>query len=226
MGLSRNASQKAGLALVWSLGLFLGLGCGGESARQESSAPLEAQQTGGEQFVGSATTIVGFLDPFGNLLGQVTYVKQVVIVVRPPAQAGGLVEGNPFNLAILPNPPTDASSEGALSLQSAVGFFDPTDGQEFLFQYWTFTLNGTALSGTLTNNHATEALTLNFLNTPRELAPGIVIVWPNAIANGTTLQGTADANQVALRIQGNVVSGDRPFVSDITAVRVLPQPQP
>ncbi|NMO17531.1 hypothetical protein HPC49_25400 [Pyxidicoccus fallax] len=217
-----SSLRKASVALAWSLGVLLGMGCGGTDSPQEAPVVSESPQTGGEQYVGTATTVVGILDPFGNVLGQTNYLKQVLVVVRPPIVAGTLLETNPFSLAVLPNPPIDVNSEGALSLQSAIGFFDAGTGREFLFQYWTLTIIGNAISGTLTDNHVAEAIALNLINTPRELAPGIVISWPNAVANGAILEGTIDANQIVLRIQGNVVSGDRPFVSYITATRVQP----
>lgn len=164
--------------------------------------------------------MVTYLDAFGNVLGQATYQKNVVAVVGPPRQAGGVRESSPINLFIGPNPPSATGEEGQLELHSAVGFTDPQDGREFLAQYWTLSLSGTALSGTLTDTHEAEALALNLLNTAREVSPGVVIVWPDVIATGATLNGTVSAERLSLRLEGNVSTGDRPFVADITATRL------
>lgn len=169
------------------------------------------------QYVGTATTLVDHPDASGRSAGVRTYQLSVTVVIDRPASAGGSTESNPFNLLVAPSSP---GAEGALEVWSAFPALDPRDGREVLFQYWELRLAGNDVAGRLVDNHTAEGAALNLINTATVVAPNVpAMTIPAAMAVGTTLQGTIQANELRLRIQGNTTDGSRPFRSDVTARR-------
>ena len=109
---------------------------------------------------------------------------------------------------------------GSINLSSAARFRF-TSINSAILPYWTLALNGTALTGTLTQDHAEEAAAFNLLAANIFLG-GLGCSFPSqlAIAEGATLTGTATPQAIQLRIQGNANDTFHPFVAEITANRV------
>lgn len=146
------------------------------------------------------------------------YTTNVEILVAPPKQVGAHTEQNPFNLVIQSTPLIN--NPGEASIWSSL----PAEG--IIFQYWMLTSqrdrNGDILvTGQLTNNHVQEALALNLITVPTEIAPNLTMPYTHAMANGTQMQGTFRQNgQARLVIQGNTTDTYHPFTLEIVATFV------
>jgi hypothetical protein len=130
-----------------------------------------------------------------------------------PAAVG--VDGNPIRL-ILGQPTVAANmAHGSVFLLSAARF--GSTSPPLILRYWDLALNGTALTGTLTQDHREEAAAGNLLAADTELIP----CRPNlgafgsqfAIAEGTTLEGTITQGGANLLIQGATVDQTRAFAA-------------
>jgi hypothetical protein len=212
------------LTIIFSLWLSLVLACRGGSHKSGSSSgdsrppSRSAEITEDIQYQGTARTTIKYLDATGNLLAQQSYQDNVNVGIGPPHQSGRIIENNPINLFL--EPVSTPTAEGQISIHSAHPFTDTRDGRKVLLQYWSLTRNGGSISGTLSDTHATEGSVVNFLNASKELGPNLgTIVWPYPISKNSTLQGTIAANEIKLRIEGNVSDGSRAFVSAIVATR-------
>lgn len=143
------------------------------------------------------------------------YTTNVEILVAAPQQVGAHKEQNPFNLVIQSTPLIN--NPGEASIWSSL----PAEG--IIFQYWTLTSqrdrNGNiTVTGQLTNNHVQEALALNLITVPTEIAPNLTMPYTHAMANGTHMQGTFHQNgQARLVIQGNTTDTFHPFTLEIVA---------
>lgn len=143
------------------------------------------------------------------------FQTNVEVLVNYPQQVGPYTEQNPFNLVIQSTP--QANNYGEASLWSSL----PVEG--VLFQYWTYgaeqDANGNInFAGQLTNNHVQEAIALNLITVPTEIAPSLWMPYTHAMANGTQMQGTFSTNgQVHIVIQGNTTDSFRPFTLEIVA---------
>jgi hypothetical protein len=130
------------------------------------------------------------------------------------------LETNPINLLVT-EPDAYLNAEGALFLGSAETFAGTSPS--LILQYWDLRLSGTALTGTLTQDHKEEAAALNLLSTELELVPcrpslgEIGFVLP--VAEGATLTGTLTEHQATLHVEGHTYDGSRTFVADVTASR-------
>jgi hypothetical protein len=163
-------------------------------------------------YVGRMTTQVALTDVYGRSAGTQTYQTNVAIIFGYPRQAG-LRETNPFSIVIQSTPLVN--NPGELSLYSSM-VFDNT-----LFQYWSYQWDGTTFSGSLTNNHVSEAAALNLITVPTEIYPGFWMPYTQGLANGTQMVGTFDQQgNLSIRIVGNITNGAAPFVTDIVASRV------
>lgn len=76
-----------------------------------------------------------------------------------------------------------------------------------------------AIASFLLTGCGAPAHAFNMMMTPREVAPNIATPFPDGLAAGTRLQGTVTEAEVELVIEGNVTTGDRPFVTTIRATR-------
>ncbi len=192
------------------------------------------------EYVGKAKTVIGIFDRFANFIGTKEFIRDVRIIKSPPKSAGGITENNPYNLIIIPEPPT-SNEAGDITIYSADPFTDPADGVEILFQYWTLQTTGNGISGKLIDEHINESAVRNSLNGLVDLFGNSPIVYQLPLRNesiaqdasqrfnypfkGTSLNGEIDDNQVNLHIEGlalggGVSSGISPFVSDIEATKI------
>ena len=142
-------------------------------------------------------------------------------------------EDNPINLQLGQTTVAGTTAPGSISIASAVRFRF-TSINSLILPYWALAINGTAISGQLTQDHREEAAAINLLAAHVELAPCFpqhgTFVNQLAIAEGATLTGTITEQTVQLRIQGNTIdtldqnnsfSGMR-----LKMPRVMPKPMP
>lgn len=170
------------------------------------TSPAHAQFT----YQGSATLTVELVNVYGQPLGQQTYTTTVAVQVASPDPRGT----NPFELLVQSVPVVNAPGE--VSLWSSL----PAEG--VLFQYWSYQFNpadGT-FAGALTNNHVAEAIALNLLTIPVEIAPNLSLPYTLAMANGTQMSGYVDASQIQLQVLGNTTDQAHPFALVVRAMRV------
>ena len=184
--------------------------------------PVSAE---GWEYAGVATVKIDYwyYDGYGNLayLETNTYQKNVNIYVRSPATCESFAETNPFNLMITTEGDLYNPLDGEFLLYSGDSFINPTLFEGcVLLQYWTFTINGNYIYGTLTNTHEAEGMVLNSLWAGKEIYPGFNLVWPYIIEAGSTIQGTIDEYEAHITIQGNSKCLTRPFLAEIAATRV------
>jgi hypothetical protein len=129
-------------------------------------------------------------------------------------------DANPINLILGQTDLAGNITPGSISLASSARFrFTPINSA--IFQYWTLALNGTTLTGTLTDNRAEGAAAFNLLGAFIFLGPGLGCSLPSqlAIAEGANLTGTVTPQAIELRITGNTIDTFHPFVAEITATR-------
>jgi hypothetical protein len=88
-----------------------------------------------------------------------------------------------------------------------------------ILQYWNLSLNGTALTGRLADDHTGEAAAFSLLGV--RFFDGVTCTLPTqlAIAEGTTLTGTVTQQSITLRIVGNTNDTFHAFTAEITATR-------
>ncbi len=177
------------------------------------------------------TTTVTATNACGQNLGtQTTQIPSSITLRGPlrnlpaspglPAPVGA--DDNPLNLSVLQPTASAGLAPGAISLGSALQF--NATSPPAIVRYWALGLNGGNLTGTLVEDHREEGAAFNLLAIRDELVPcrpelGSI---PNAVPlrEGTRLFGSMTAASVHLRIEGNVLRGDRAFVAEIVATRV------
>lgn len=203
-GTNRTVSRRSFLKVV-AAALSIGVAGGAFSERATAQSTV---------FSGTAATNIESLDPTtGQSLGAQSFQLPVSVIVGPPRSAGGITEGNPFSLNVAPG---DAGAAGAIELWSSL------PAEDTLFQYWSLQADetGTQFQGQLTDSHVAEAIALNLVNAPTQIAPGIPpLPFPKAMVEGTALQGSTDGQSVQLVVQGNTIDGTTPFASQIQATR-------
>ena len=183
------------------------------------------------RYDGVLVTTVSATNACGRNLGtQTTRIPSTIWIQAPlrnvpaspglPAPVGA--DDNPLNLKLHQSTTAAGIAPGAISLGSAL-LFNSTSPSVIL-RYWGLGFDGTSLTGTLVEDHREEAAAFNLLAISDELVPcrpelGII---PNVVPlrEGTRLSGTVTATEVRLRIEGNVLRGDRAFVAEIVAARV------
>jgi hypothetical protein len=170
------------------------------------ASPAEAQL----RYQGTVTLTVVLVNIFGQPVGQQTYTTNVDVQLGAPDPRGT----NPFELVVQSIPLVNAPGE--VSLWSSL----PAEG--VLFQYWTYQYDPASgtLAGSLTNNHVAEAIALNLLTIPVEIAPNLPLPFTLAMANGTQMNGFVDVNQIQIQVSGNTTDQAHPFVFVVIANRV------
>jgi Ni/Co efflux regulator RcnB len=190
-----------------------------------------AAQQADRTYSGQMLTTVDYYDACRTYLGRTTNNINVSVVVGPPlrptAQGPDVppavgTENNPIHLFVGEPTVSEQTVAGSISLASAERFNGTSPN--VILQYWQLALSGSALSGTLVQDHREESAAYNLLAAPEELVgcqPQYGF-YPNqyAIAEGSKLSGTITDSAVQLQISGNVVQGTRPFAASLTANRV------
>ncbi|MDL2081754.1 hypothetical protein QNN03_35550 [Streptomyces sp. GXMU-J15] len=190
------------------------------------SEPDGAAALWGRKYSGTASVTVGVYDycttdGSRRFAQSETYSLDATLDLGEPRGGGGETEANPFSLLLAVGQPSEA---GALSFwSSAVGTGSAQDlagnprDPDLLLTYWELEWSDGQLSGVLTDPHTEEAVALNLLNWPSPLVacrpefgdmPG---GFPHAVAEGTTLDGTVDADSASLTAQGSTGDGQLEF---------------
>lgn len=184
-----------------------------------SCARTAIAQTADEQvYRGTATTNVQLFDVFGQPKGVSTFQSAVEVVVTPPLAVGGLQETNPFRFVIGTIPVVGGPPPGS---PGEVSLWSSANVQGVMFQYWQFAaVTNNSWQGSLIDNHVREAVALNLLTVPKEIAPNLELPMVEAMANGTQLQIAANGNQVTFIVDGDSTGGTAPFHIEIVAQRV------
>jgi hypothetical protein len=195
-------------------------------------------------YSGTATTLVRFFDAGGGVVGEQAYQNAVLARVGTPAVVGVERESNPFNFYVIPDPPESTGDEGVWEIHSALGFSEQpgqpvispitgeevpssaggthvTSGGRFLVQYWTLQRTSeTEFVGALTNPHTAEAIALNLINAPAQIAPGISLPWPYPMATGTELVGASDGQTLQVTVGGRSIDQAIAFLAEVQATRI------
>jgi hypothetical protein len=171
------------------------------------------QNTNEQVYRGTATTTVQLSNIYGASKGNFTYKTEVQVVIGPPKKSlTNMSETNPFSLWLQSKPLVNAAGE--ISIASAL----PANGA--IFQYWQFSGNDNNWQGVLNDNHTREALALNLITLPMDIAPNLEM--PNSVAmiNGTKMTGQINVNQLKIIVEGNSTGGNTLFQTEIIAQRV------
>ncbi len=170
--------------------------------------------------MGTAVTTIQSIDPLTGLplQPQTFQVNNVEAFFDDPLMAGGVSEGNPFNLLI-----TSAPQGGGLPAPGGVSFWSAgsfnTSTGPFLAQYWDITLNEeqTQFQGILREDFVEGAIAFNTLDLPTVIAPGIPpISFPKVMAEGTQISGSISQNTLQATIVGNTIDQFTSFVVEIS----------
>lgn len=171
-------------------------------------------------YEGTAETTIDYLEytTSGALVREETvrYTHAARVIVGSPKRVGLVSEENAFSLNITTGPTT--GEEGELWLTSSLVLVDEWLG-EILLQYWTLSLTGTRLTGTLTDTHIAESAAMNQLWARDEISPGLTMIMPFPVATSAAIEGTLTETEISVTIIGSTTDGRRPFVSNITARR-------
>lgn len=174
------------LACFWCL-----LGCGGDGGSDG-----DAGGQAGNRVTYSGTATVETWEQGGAVRTVTTNVRVIVgpaLVVRQQA------ETNPINLEIYSTVAENAA--GHFWMRSASEVQPDLGPTPILLQYWTYQYDGVTVSGSLTDRHTDEAAATNMINCFAHvgLEDGF---WPFSMLQGSTIQGTLNANGADLVIQG------------------------
>jgi len=180
-------------------------------------------------FTGTLTSTVRYFSVCsGQVIADQTSQIASRITIGPPLQPNpadlpaDVPERNPFNLVLGQTTVAGTTAPGAVSAVSAARFrFSAI--RSLTLQYWNLALNGSALTGTLVEDHREEGAAFNLLAAWQELAPCRPelgsYVNQLAIAEGATLTGAVTPQQVQLRISGRTIDTFHSFTAEITAAR-------
>ena len=161
-------------------------------------------------YQGTATLTVGLVSVYGQVLGQQSYTTDVAVYVNAADPRGS----NPFELI--------AQSTPLLNAPGEVGLWSSLPAEGVLFQYWSYQYDPASgtFAGSLTNNHVAEAIALNLLTIPVEIAPNLWMPYTLAMDHGAQMNGYVDVNQIQLQVVGNTTDQAHPFEIAVAANRI------
>lgn len=194
-----------GSALVRALALLLvlgGLGWGGPAA-----TPAAAQGQDRYLFRGSSVLSVELTDAYGRSLGVSEFATDVGVTLRAPYPG----DPNPFMLVVQSEPLI--GDAGETSLWTAL----PAEGT--VFRYWTLDVDATGdgFTGELTDAHTSEAVALNLVTIPYDVAPNLNMPYILAMAEGAHMTGSWRYGILRVEVEGNTTDGRHPFRWEIVA---------
>lgn len=192
-----------GPARVRALVLLLllgGIGSGGLAA-----APAAAQDR--YLFRGTSVLTVELTDAYGRSLGVSEFATDVGVTLRAPYPG----DPNPFMLVVQSEPLI--GDAGETSIWTAL----PAEGT--VFRYWTLDVDATGdgFAGELTDAHAREAVALNLITIPYDVAPNLNMPYILAMAEGTRMTGSWRYDIFRVAVEGNTTDGRHPFRWEIVA---------
>jgi hypothetical protein len=188
-------------AVLVAMVLAIGLGAG----------TREAAAAGTLTYRGTATVRAELFDVYGRSRGVASYRTPVVVLVAAPRRApNGIGETNPFALVVQSEPMVN--QPGEFSLWSSL----PAQG--IMFQYWTYEmLSETRFAGTLTRPHQAEAMVLNMVTLPTEIAPHLTMPYVQMMHEGTQMVGEITTDAAIIHVRG--MAGVSPFLITLEAQR-------
>jgi RTX calcium-binding nonapeptide repeat (4 copies) len=194
-----------------------------QQQQQTPQQPSPADLLSGE-YTGDLVTTVRYL-PGQLCVGEHTAQIPSRITIRQPLQPlpSDLQtigrDPNPINLILGQLDLLGNIAPGSINLASAARLrFTPINSR--ILHYWNLGINGTTITGTLVDDHAGEAAGFNLLGALTNIGlGGCNFPTQLAIAEGTTLTGTATPQTIQLTIQGNTSDTLHPFTAQITANR-------
>ena len=176
-------------------------------------------------YLGTSKTTVKYLDP--NTLQPVAtevFTRNETVIVGAAKSAGGVTEGNPFSLNVVPTTRATPPADGEVTAASARIF--PT-GAGVLVQYWLLQNTVTGFTGQLASNHLAQGLAkdrvIANLGGPGGSATAFKMHDGQfGVALPCTLNATGTGRQMTLKITGYaLVLGQAivQFTTKITAQR-------
>lgn len=173
-----------------------------------------------QQYNGNAKTTIRYYEfnvstGHDDFIEEKQYTYNVLVFIKQPLAVGSVTESNPFDMQIYPDRTGNPDEEGHLDFSSCLIINDVTLGQVIL-QFWNYTLNGTQINGTLTDNHIAESSAANIIWAWDDVA-GMKMVMPFFLANGCLITGTV-GNTINLTISGESTDSYRKFNCQISAV--------
>ncbi|GMV38600.1 MAG: hypothetical protein AMXMBFR64_03160 [Myxococcales bacterium] len=138
-----------------------------------------------------------------------TLTKDASVTVREPVRHGSVSETNAIHLS-MGTLSSSTASEGDFLMLSAGEFQVDLGPTPAILQFWSLTVDGSSVTGSLTDTHSAEAMAANQLWATDTLggAPLTTGVYPYMMATGTTVSGTADGAGARLVLQGRAVAPD------------------
>jgi hypothetical protein len=195
---------------VAALAIVAASGCSGDDGGPEGGQPDAALQPlidGGATYYGRITVTVRAFSICApgtapRLDGEETTEQDAVLIIGPPQVGDDGAESNVLNLVIAPAHQAEANDPGALFVVSAEAVETPAVTR--LLQFWELELDGTEISGRLTEPHADTPAAYNQLAGEVAFFPcqperGIAErTW--LLARGATLEGTIDPRAAVIDI--------------------------
>ena len=175
-----------------------------------------------KSYSGTANVTIKYYE-YNALTGQDDFVEEknyqydTKIFVKQPLSTGSTTETNPVNIQIYPDRTSSSGEEGHLDISSAA-LFTVNNTNDLLLQYWSISINGNTINGTLADTHTAEAAAANLLWAWDDVA-GIHMTMPFPIAVNTTMQGTITDSNLQITVQGESINTYRKFTATITAIR-------
>lgn len=177
------------------------------NALAATGCPLPDKPVRG-MYYGTTTTTIRVINAFGQVVGTPTYQYNSVLNVNSPLRNARYYEDNPFHLLLSPQPMTNRLGETVA--------YSAFEGDGYIFQYWKYATSSGKISGNLIDNKVALGISLNQITTPIDLSGGMWHPLPLDMANGTTMIGVFNRNEIAIRISGNTTDMQHPFRVDFT----------
>ena len=167
-------------------------------------APAEAPKG---EYVGSASTLVEYLDP--NTLQTIAserLARKVTVIIGDPKSVAGQTEPNPFTLEVAPKRRLSSPVPGEIFAASAR--VSAATGNLALYQYWSLQNSATGFAGALINNYSEAGLAKDRINAHFNGpggAPASYLMHDGRIAPGlqSTLSAIIVGRQMTLKIRGH-----------------------
>ncbi|WP_440765504.1 hypothetical protein [Natronorubrum sp. DTA7] len=217
---------------------FLGLAMPTVVSAQQSATGQDLSTLHGE-YRGTASVTIGYYgtvaetcttddwgfelclpDEFG-ITHRNTVRKNVSLVISESLRGEATTEDNPFSVAIATlgeHTDTPPATEGDFNFVSALEVLDPELGPPpVLLQYWNLAIDGSAITGELTNRHTNVGAGYNVLWAYDQFVQMDTPHWP---VEGTTLEGLADGDSIRLRIDSRSPDQANEYVIELEAERV------
>jgi hypothetical protein len=201
--------------------LFLAIAVLSATVRAQAEAPKG-------QYVGSASTLVEYLDP--NTLQTIAserLARKVTVVIGDPKSVAGQIENNPFTLAVAPKRRLSSPVPGEIFAASAR--ISAATGNLALYQYWTLQNSATGFAGALFNNYSEAGLAKDRINAHFHGpggAPASYLMHDGRIAPGlqSTLSAVIAGRQMTLKIRGHAFVPGQAIARFRTKINARRQP--